>query len=92
MESERIPDPEDMDFTDAELEMVADYTDALLARKNPDMEEFLKRCPRSEAKMRPLLEVTLLLDREITQFRRKYPHVDLGRLLDLQRESGSKPK
>ena len=37
MESKRT-DPEDIDFTDAELDAFGDYTDALQAQKNPDME------------------------------------------------------
>jgi len=91
MESKRT-DPEDIDFTDAELDAFGDYTDALQAQKNPDMEEYLKRCPGSADKMRPILETALLLDREITQFRRKHPHADLDKLLDPKQKSGNKPK
>jgi hypothetical protein len=85
-------DSEDIEFTDAELDMFGDYTDALLAQKNPDMVEYLARCPGSEAKLRPILETSQLLDREITQFRRKYPHVDLGKLLDLKHKTGKRRK
>ena len=42
--------------------------------------------------MRPILETALLLDREITQFRRKHPHADLDKLLDPKQKSGNKPK
>lgn len=84
--------PEDIEFTDAELEMFGDYTDALMARRNPDMEEYLARCPGSEVKMRPILETSRDLDCHITQYRRKYPHVDLGKLLELKHKSGKKPK
>ncbi len=91
MANERA-DPEDIEFTDAELDVFGEYTDALLAGKNPDMEEYLKRCPGSAAKMRPILETSQLLDREITQFRRKYPHVDLGKLLELKHKTGKRRK
>jgi hypothetical protein len=91
MENERLKGM-DIEFTDAELDMFGEYTDALLARKNPDMEEYLKRCPGSEAKMKPILETSLMLDREITRFRRKYPQVDLGKLLDLKHKPGIRRK
>jgi hypothetical protein len=56
------------------------------------MEEYLKRCLGSEARMRPILETALLLDREIAQFRRKFPSVDLGKLLDLKRKPQPGPQ
>jgi len=85
-------DSEDIEFTDAELDMFGGYTDALLAQKNPDMVEYLARCPGSAAKMRPILETSQLLDREITQFRRKHPHVDLGKLLEPKHQIGKRRK
>jgi len=85
MASERKDDT-DVDFSDAEIAAFGDFTDAVQQGKHPDMEEYLARCPGSEAKMRPLLEMALLLDREIAQFRRKYPHVDLRKLRDLTRK------
>ena len=91
METEPV-NADNMDFTDAELDVSSDFTDALLARKNPDVEEYLARCPGSEAKMRPLLDTALLLDREITQFRRRHPHVDLGKLLDRKHKTVTRPK
>jgi hypothetical protein len=76
--------PDDIQFTDAELDMYAEFSDAGQAGKHPDIEEYLKRCPGSEAKMRPILETDAMLWREMTDFKRKYPHVDLGKLLDLK--------
>ena len=91
MQNERL-EGMDIEFTDAELDVFGDFTDAVQARKNPDMEKYLARCPGSEARMRPILETSLLLSREVTQFRRKYPHVDLGKLLDLKHKTGTRPK
>lgn len=85
-------DAADIDFTDAELDMFGDFTEAVQRRENPDMEEHLARCPGSEAKMRPILQMALLLDREVTQFRRKYPHVDLRKLRELVRKQRDKEK
>jgi hypothetical protein len=82
----------DVEFTDAELDMLADFSDAGLAGKEPDIEEYLRRCPGSEARMRPLLEIDVMLRREITEFRREYPHVDLGKLLDLKHKTKPKQK
>lgn len=62
------------------------------AGKSPDVEEYLKRCPGSEARVRPLLATALLLSRETTRFRQENPHVNLGRLLELKRRSGSEKK
>jgi hypothetical protein len=92
MESESAGLPEDLEFTDGELDMLADYTDALQARKNPDMEEYLKRCPGSEARMRPILETSLLLERELNRYRSKYPLVDLDKLLEWKRQSKAETK
>lgn len=83
-------DPADIDFTDAELDVVGDFTEAVQAGKNPDIEDFLKRCPGSEVKLRPILATALLLSRETARYRQKHPHVNLGRLLELKR--GSRPK
>jgi len=85
-------DTTDIDFTDAELNMFGDFTEAVQAGKTPDIKECLARCPGAEAKMRPILEMALVMDREVTQFRRKYPHVDLRRLLELTRGPGPKKK
>ncbi|HTW91486.1 MAG TPA: hypothetical protein VMH22_07220 [bacterium] len=83
-------DPDDIDFTDAELDLFGDFTDAVQRRENPDIEEYLARCPESRDKMRTILEMALLLDREMNRFRGKYPHVDLKRLNELRRESRQK--
>jgi hypothetical protein len=87
-----LDNPDDIDFTDAEVDVFGDFTEAVQRRENPDMNEYLARCPGSEAKMRPILEMALLLDREVTQFRRNYPHVNLKRLSELRRESRHKDK
>ena len=78
-------DATDIDFSDAELDVFGDFTEAVQRCEHPDMEAYLARCPGSEAKMRPILEMALLLDREVTQYRRKYPHVDLRKLRELVR-------
>ena len=84
--------PEDIEFTDAELDMFGGFSEESRVGRNPDVEEYLKRCPGSEAKMRPILETDAMLWRETVGFRRKRPHVDLGKLLGLKHKSGNKPK
>ena len=79
----------DIDFTDAELDLFGDFTEAVQRCEHPDMEKYLACCPGSEAKMRPILEMALLMDSAVTQYRRKYPHVDLRKLRELvQRQRG----
>ncbi len=51
-----------IDFTEAELDMFGDFTDAVRAGGNPDIEVYLRRCPGSEAKMRPILETAVRLE------------------------------
>jgi hypothetical protein len=89
---DELKDAMDIEFTDTEVDVFGDFTEAVQAGKNPDMEEYLARCPGSESKLRPILETALMLDREITQLRRRYPHVDLGKLLELKQKTGVRPK
>jgi len=77
--------PDDIEFTDAEVDMFGDFSEAVQRRENPDVSEYLARCPGSEAKMRPILETALLLDRELGRFRREHPGVNLKRLNELRR-------
>lgn len=83
---------QDVEFTDAELDMFGDFTEAVQARKDPDMAEFLERCPESQAKIRPILETAMMLDREVVELRRNNPHVDLGKLFESGRKPGPGPK
>ena len=85
-------DATDIDFTDAELDLFGDFTEAVQRCEHPDLETYLARCPGSEAKMRPILEMALLMDSAVTQYRRKYPHVDLRKLRELVQEQPGKEK
>jgi ribosomal 50S subunit-associated protein YjgA (DUF615 family) len=42
--------------------------------------------------MRPILEMALLMDSAVTQYRRKYPHVDLRKLRELVRKQRGEEK
>jgi hypothetical protein len=86
MADERDAGP-DADFTDAEIDMFCDFDAAVEAGRKPDIEACLARCPGSEARMRPILQMALLLDREVRQFRHRHPHVDLRKLGKLTRVS-----
>jgi hypothetical protein len=91
MKNERLKGM-DIQFTDAELDMCGDFSEEGRLGRHPDIEEFLKRCPGSEAKMRPILETDAMLWREMAEFRRKFPHVDLGKLLDLKHKTRPRSK
>ena len=75
--------PTDIDFTEAELEMFGDYTDAERAGGNSVIGEYLKRCPGSETKMRPILETALRLGRASSGLRCGSAASELARLLAL---------
>jgi hypothetical protein len=61
----------DIKFTDAERDMFGDFSEALQRGEHVRLEDFLSRCPGSRAKMKPLLEIAILLDREFARFRRR---------------------
>jgi hypothetical protein len=69
-------------YTDAELEVFGDFSDAQRDGKNPDIEAYLKRVPGSAKKLRPILETVVRVCTEIEKLRAEHPGVDLARLLD----------
>jgi len=72
----------DLDFTDEELDVYGDFSDAVLGGKNPVIEEYMKRAPGSGARLKSLLEGEVLVSAEVARLRADYPGVDLARLLD----------
>lgn len=69
-------------FTDAELDTFGEFSDAVLAGKNPSIDEYIKRVPGAGPRLRKLLEADLWLHGEVAKLRARYPGVDLARLLD----------
>ena len=78
---ERKDEP-DLDFTDEELDVYGDFSDAVLGGKNPVIEEYMKRAPGSGARLKSLLEGEVLVSAEVARLRADYPGVNLARLLD----------
>ena len=74
-------------FTDAELDVFGEFSEAVRDGKNPSVEEYLQRVPKSAARLRPLLETDARLGVEIAKLRAEFPNVDLARLLDPGRRS-----
>jgi hypothetical protein len=70
------------DFTDEELDVFADFSDALRDGKNPDIEEYVKRLPGAGTRLRRLLEDEVWARAQVARLRADYPGVDLARLLD----------
>jgi hypothetical protein len=70
------------DFTDAELDAFGEFSDAVLAGKNPSIDEYMKRVPGAGPRLRKLLEADLWLHGEVAKLRTRYPGVDLARFLD----------
>ena len=72
----------EQDYTDAELDVFGEFSEAVRDGKNPDIEEYLRRVPKSANKLRPTLETVVRLCAEVEKLRAEYPDVDLARLLD----------
>jgi hypothetical protein len=70
------------DHTDEELDVFGDFFEAQRDGKNPAIEEYLRRVPKSADKLRPILETVVRLCAEVVKLRAEYPNVDLARLLD----------
>ena len=70
------------DFTEDELVVYGDFTDALRDGRHPGIEEYLERVPGAGARLRRLLETEVRLFAELAKLRADYPGVDLARLLD----------
>ena len=69
-------------YTDAELEVFGDFSEAQRDGKNPVIEEYLRRVPGSADRLRPTLETVVRLCGEVEKLRAEHPGVDLARLLD----------
>ena len=70
------------EFTDAELGVFGDFSEAARDGKNPSIEEYLRRVPESADRLRPILETTVKFCAEVRRLKADYPGVDLARLLD----------
>ena len=81
MENEGRVAPES-DYTDDELAVFGDFSDAQRDGKNPNIEEYLRRVPESADRLRPMLETVVRLCVEVERLRTEHPGVDLARLLD----------
>ena len=89
MRSNRKSEPV-LEFTDAELDVFGEFSEAARDGKNPDIEEYLGRIPESTDKLRPILETVVKLCAEIRTLKAEFPDVDLARLLDPGRRSKRK--
>jgi hypothetical protein len=74
-----IPEPE---FTDAELDLYGEFSEAARDGKKPDIEEYLRRIPESADKLRPDLEAVVMLCAVIRKLKAEYSDEELARLLD----------
>jgi hypothetical protein len=82
-----VPEPE---FTDAELDVFGEFSEAERDGKNPDIEEYLGRIPESADKLRSILETVVKLCAEIRKLKAVYSDEELARLLDPGRRAKRK--
>jgi hypothetical protein len=66
--------------TQAELDAMVAYMEAVQAGRQPGIERYLKRFPAFAATLRPVLQGMAVLDREYKFFRKNNPGIDLERL------------
>ncbi len=71
------------EYTDAEVDLVAEYDEAVMRGEKPDMEAFLARLPQYEYRLRPLLDATHWLDDEFERIKRDYPGLRAWHLIGL---------
>lgn len=74
-----VPESE---FTDAELDLYGEFSEAVRDGKNPDIEEYLRRLPESADKLRPDLEAVVVVSAEIKKLAAVYSPEELVRMLD----------
>ena len=89
MRSNRESEPV-LEFTDAELDVFGEFSEAARDGKNPDVEVYLGRIPESADKLRPILETTVKLCAEIRKLKAEFPDADLARLFDPSRQTRRK--
>ena len=71
------------EYTDEEVDLVAEYDEAVMQGGDPDMEAYLARLPQYEHRLRPLLEATHWLDDTFARIKRDYPGLRAWHLIGL---------
>lgn len=71
------------EYTDEEVDLVVEFSEAMQRGEQPDIEEYLARCPARAARLRPLLEAEAGLDGAFRRIKDKYPGLDARCLLGL---------
>jgi len=80
MRSNRKSEPV-LEFTDAELDVFGEFSEAARDGKNPDIEEFLRRVPEQADRLRPDLETVVKLCAVVRRLKAAFPDEDPGRLI-----------
>jgi len=64
---------ENWSLSEAEQELSDEFMELVRAGEEPDVEQYLRRLPGSEARLRPLLEGAVLFGAEVARFKREHP-------------------
>jgi hypothetical protein len=79
------------ELSEAELQVYGEFSDALVRRENPDVEEYLGRVPEaSRPKLRQSLETAVWFQGVADRFKADHPGIRLFDLL-LRRRRASRP-
>jgi len=71
------------EYTEAEVDLVVEFCEARQRGEEPDLEEYLARCPEHKERLRRLLEAEPGLDHHFTRIKEKYPSLCPRRFLGL---------
>jgi hypothetical protein len=77
-------------YTDAEVDLVCEFDEAVLRGENPDVEEWLARLPEYSDRLRPLLETSQWLTDEFKRMKEKYPGLRAWHFIGLPARVGEK--
>lgn len=78
----RLEAVEEPMYGDRELDLYAEFSEAVRDGKNPDIEEYLRRVPEAAATLRPDLETVVKVCAAVRKLDVVYPDEELARLLD----------
>ncbi len=76
------------EFTDEEVDLAAEFDEAMLRGEEPDMEAFLARLPQYEKRLRPVLEASVWLGQEFRRIKQTYPGLRAWHLIGLPAKVG----
>ncbi len=76
------------EYTEAEIDLMCEFDEALLRGENPDIGAWAARLPEYAHRVRPLLEVSVWLTGEFKRLKQEYPGLRAWHLIGLPAKVG----